>query len=403
MKHATILALLIGLAAAGLFSSEAFGRRRYVDPNTGRFTQRDPLDYADGNNLYANRKNNPGNGRDPDGRLTILIHGIDNTNWYARAAAAIKAVKPKEKVVKFTWGFHRPRTEMTFGKDFVLVDSLYFHNVFPRYFKFKNPEIREAERMTKLFLRGEQEGNRRLTNQNRKEALKGVNEQEKAMIKAGHDKKLIKRLADAERARIEKLFDHKPGNFFKTESDYGGAKVKVTFTKRGLKALEPFPPAGKSINLWVGGLFKNRESQAAAKLKTLLVKLNSREAARKRCEPIRILAFSSGARVLSAALPTASWWMADLDRVVLVGASVSKDDRRIAAQSKVVYNYYSDADFITRYVPREGGAGSFPMTGEGVQNRSVPGVFHGDWMKGKLMDRFVNDLIPKNEQNPKKK
>jgi len=53
MKRITTLALLISLAAVTGFSSRAFGRNRYVSPTLSRFTQRDPKEYIDGNNLFA--------------------------------------------------------------------------------------------------------------------------------------------------------------------------------------------------------------------------------------------------------------------------------------------------------------------------------------------------------------
>jgi RHS repeat-associated protein len=42
-------------------------RWRVMDPNVGRFTSEDPLDFVDGANLYLYVKNNPSNFKDPAG------------------------------------------------------------------------------------------------------------------------------------------------------------------------------------------------------------------------------------------------------------------------------------------------------------------------------------------------
>jgi len=52
-------------------------RARYTSPTLCRSTGRDPLDYIDGNNLYAYLMDNPANGLDPTGTERIHTNGSD--------------------------------------------------------------------------------------------------------------------------------------------------------------------------------------------------------------------------------------------------------------------------------------------------------------------------------------
>jgi len=87
MKRTTIVALLIAATTLSILQPEAQGRRRYLDPNTARFTQRDPLDYVDGNNLYEDRQNNPVNRTDSTGTQVKIAAGV----WNHDTSSTIKA------------------------------------------------------------------------------------------------------------------------------------------------------------------------------------------------------------------------------------------------------------------------------------------------------------------------
>lgn len=50
-------------------------RARWLDHSTGTFLTADPMGYRDSSNLYGYCAGDPVNGRDPSGRLTIVIHG----------------------------------------------------------------------------------------------------------------------------------------------------------------------------------------------------------------------------------------------------------------------------------------------------------------------------------------
>jgi len=65
-------------------------RARYFDPETGRFMQRDPLDYVDGTNLYEYVNSNTLIHVDPDGQeiITIVVGGSVITITAAEAIAA---------------------------------------------------------------------------------------------------------------------------------------------------------------------------------------------------------------------------------------------------------------------------------------------------------------------------
>ena len=357
--------------------------------------------YRDGMNMYEYVRSEPIRHRDPSGRVTILIHGIDNRNWYSGAASAIKNLKQDEEIVEFKWDLSRPRTEITFGKNFILADSWYFHNMFPYSSWFMmTDETKDLNNMTQGLLKTTKLMNERLTENNRRIALDSVDADEKAGFQRGLFGALNRGWAGVKRAAINATFNMRPNRYVTFETTHLGAKVKSTFTELGLKLLGPLPPAGKSINLWAGGLFESKEAAAAEKLKKLLLDRNNRTD----CDPIRVLAFSSGARILARTLSDVqtSWLTKSLERVVLVGASVSRNDSRIQGKSQKVYNYYSGGDFITRHIPRGGGAGSFPLIGK-VENVSVEGMFHGDWMKGSMLHRYADNLIPENKRSTKRK
>ena len=363
--------------------------------------------YRDSMNLYEYVRSEPVRSVDPSGRVTVLIHGIDNTNWYAKAAAAIKAVKPDEKVIEFKWGFHRPRTEITFGKDSVLLDSFYFHNGYPYPFVFWSPKTPETKKM-ELIMKGMDstiKGMDTLLDEvSPGDASGAMDDTEDFLnrITLGTTKGVVKNIVAPLRSGAKVLFgDFFRGKIKKIERSHGGAKTKFTLTKEGLKMLAPFPPAGTAMEIWAGGMFPNKEKDAAWKLARKLSDVDDSitkwiedprtgKSVEGRCEPLRVLAFSSGARLLSRALALN---VTKVDRVVLVGASVSQNDRNIAKGSRMVFNYYGRNDFMTRLFPLNDGAGSFGL--RGARGRNVDNVFHGEWMNRKdLMERYVKDLVP---------
>ncbi len=63
------------MTALGLLFDKEFGkyynRARILDPVFGRFMQRDPKGYVDGNSLYETLGSNPVNGLDPSREETI--------------------------------------------------------------------------------------------------------------------------------------------------------------------------------------------------------------------------------------------------------------------------------------------------------------------------------------------
>ncbi|MBT3200589.1 MAG: hypothetical protein HN350_11805 [Phycisphaerales bacterium] len=100
MKRTAILTVLISLGTIAAFSTEAFGRRRYISPDTGRFTQRDPLGYVDGNNLYENRRSNPINRADWRGAASEKIAKAQPKPKLTPVAAAQKKLEPKLAAIR---------------------------------------------------------------------------------------------------------------------------------------------------------------------------------------------------------------------------------------------------------------------------------------------------------------
>jgi RHS repeat-associated protein len=68
-------------------SGLGYSRNRYYDPNTGRFTQEDPIGLAGGANLYGFANGDPLNGRDPFGLMDVVF-GDSITERRVREGAA---------------------------------------------------------------------------------------------------------------------------------------------------------------------------------------------------------------------------------------------------------------------------------------------------------------------------
>ncbi len=66
-------------------------RRRFYDPTTGRFLQRDPLPLLAATDPYAYAGSNPVNSRDPSG---LNPEGADSGTWRAEAAVTDHIIKP---------------------------------------------------------------------------------------------------------------------------------------------------------------------------------------------------------------------------------------------------------------------------------------------------------------------
>jgi RHS repeat-associated protein len=91
-------------AAGGL----VYMRNRWYDPNTGRFTQQDPIGFAGGSNLYAYAGNNPVSYSDPLGLLEVVVQGanaqrvidylLDNSSTFKNIYQALDA-DPSVKLV----------------------------------------------------------------------------------------------------------------------------------------------------------------------------------------------------------------------------------------------------------------------------------------------------------------
>ena len=177
----------------------------------------------------------------------------------------------------------------------------------------------------------------------------------------------------------------------------GYYSMKVTHLRA---TLWPDYPEGHSITVYAGGLLPDVELAASFKLWQLMVK----EAAKG--EPIRVLAYSSGARLLNhvynvwgpwfelfAGIPTPR-----AKRVVFAGATVPDTDPAVANNSDRVVNYWSSHDGVSFIFPGGGAAGSKPLAGKGVHNMWTPDMFHGDWMKWNkdpidmLLEEYAEDL-----------
>ncbi|HEX9062336.1 MAG TPA: RHS repeat-associated core domain-containing protein, partial [Clostridia bacterium] len=70
-------------------------RARYYDANVGRFTQRDPIGFKGGINLYAALKNNPINFKDPKGLANMGPYATNPYFFYYQTKP-----KPGDKCYK---------------------------------------------------------------------------------------------------------------------------------------------------------------------------------------------------------------------------------------------------------------------------------------------------------------
>lgn len=356
--------------------------------------------YRDGMNLYEYVQSRPTIANDPDGLLTVLVHGIDNMDWYPEAASWIHRLKKDETIWKFSWGFHEPKSEISFGRDYIKLNSQFAENMlsleFP-FFNVKEPEtVKSADIMKDIHL-----GRKIIEGKNVSKEIQDRGPVVDATVAAAAVEAFQKSQAG--------LKTKQKYNEYVKSVEVSGTQdsiTKITFTEKGLAALAPFPKH-QSITLYAGGLFPDKEKRASDKLERYLGRAHTetiRNRKRKdnkwvRCEPLRVIAFSSGARLLSAALKKINAeGLYKIDTVVLIGASVSKDDTNIANGSTTVHNFYSDRDFITRWIPLGGGAGSFPMTAKGVENHKY-NVFHGNWMNSTYLAQFAYKLIPSEERD----
>jgi hypothetical protein len=100
MKRTRLTAILVGFAAVGVLSQDAFARERMYHPGLGRFMQRDPVgtpveqpigrnlsgtqftqrdqteQYADGPNLYQYTRSSPVVFLDPQGTRVVIVTGF---------------------------------------------------------------------------------------------------------------------------------------------------------------------------------------------------------------------------------------------------------------------------------------------------------------------------------------
>ena len=99
------LAGLCDIGHQGLLYDREFGlyynRARMLSPASGRFTQRDPLEYADGMNTYGYERSTPVSQRDPDGTFSVpggpaFMPDDDVRNAYEPPCCAGKPMMPRE-------------------------------------------------------------------------------------------------------------------------------------------------------------------------------------------------------------------------------------------------------------------------------------------------------------------
>lgn len=81
---------------------------RWYDAETGNWVSEDPISFASGDtNLTRYTANHPINAIDPDGRVIIIVHGIQNLNNREIAAFAERLDQkggPKQKIIHFKYG-----------------------------------------------------------------------------------------------------------------------------------------------------------------------------------------------------------------------------------------------------------------------------------------------------------
>jgi len=238
----------------GLMHDKEFGliynRARYLHPVLGRFTSRDPLGYVDGMSLYEYVMSSPIVGLDLYGLATILIHGIDNTDWYDAAEKAIHGLKSDEKVIRFEWGFYEPKTKITIKDSSIELDSFYLQNAFrlwPPPFLHKEAETRILETVTKIAVKTW-----------KAQQLPPVDLELLKIIFPADVAKNIKQIYEKNRKGMEAGMK-KYVKDIKTRR-FGGV-TEIFFTPAGLKAMHPYP-SGKSITVFSGGLFPWREQAA---------------------------------------------------------------------------------------------------------------------------------------------
>ena len=108
---------------------------RVYDPVAGRWTQRDPIDYQDSENLYQFCGNNPVNGWDVDGLLTVHIWRYQgkNTAW-GHASITL------ENGTHISWW---PNTDTAKGLGNVYTADAYENQTFARDVEYegKSPDV----------------------------------------------------------------------------------------------------------------------------------------------------------------------------------------------------------------------------------------------------------------------